>query len=128
MENLNIPNELEHVLTKMVMPEDTASRYGSGLLDVFATPAMIAFMEQTCHSAIQPYLSPGMSSVGTEVNIKHLKATAVGNVVRCIAQLQQTEGRKLVFSVKVFDSKGLIGAGTHSRFIIDIQKFISKLS
>ncbi|MDK2908683.1 MAG: fluoroacetyl-CoA thioesterase [Bacteroidales bacterium] len=127
MENLNIPNQLEHTLVKTVTRDDTANRYGSGLVEVFATPAMIAFMEQTCHSSIQAYLPSGYSSVGTEVNVKHLKATPVGDTVKCTAQLQFVEGRKLIFSVSVFDSKGLVGEGSHTRYIIDVQKFMAKL-
>lgn len=127
MENINIPIQLEYRLTKIVNPEDTANRYGSGLLEVFATPALVAFMEQTCHTAIQPYLPEGFSSVGTEVSIKHLKATPLGDTVKCKAILQQAEGRKLIFSVTAYDSNGLIGEGTHTRFIIDIQRFMAKL-
>lgn len=128
MENLNIPDQLDHTLVKTVTQNDTADRYGSGLLEVFATPAMVAFMEQTCHSAIQAYLPSGYSSVGTELNIRHLKATPVGDTFKCTAKLQLSEGRKLVFSVSVIDSKGLVGEGTHTRFIIDLQKFMAKLS
>lgn len=128
MDNLSIPTPLEHTLSKTVQPEDTASRYGSGLLDVLATPAMIAFMEQTCHTAIQPYLSEKFSSVGTEVNIHHVKATPIGDTITCVARLVSVEGRKLVFGVSVSDSKGLIGEGTHTRYIIDIERFIAKLT
>ncbi len=128
MENIHIPLPLEHVLTKTVTPEDSANRHGSGLLEVFATPAMVAFMEQTCHTAIAPYLPEGLSSVGTEVNIKHLKATPIGDTVKCKAILQQIEGRKMIFSVTAYDSKGLIGEGTHTRFIIETKRFLAKLA
>lgn len=118
---------IKNKISKIVEIKDTASVYGSGLLEVFATPAMIAFMEQVCHLAVKPYLDKGFDTVGTEVCIQHLKATPVGDTVSAECVVSEVDGRKIVFEVSASDSKGLIGKGTHTRFIIDSEKFMSKL-
>jgi predicted thioesterase len=113
--------------TKTVGESDTAAVYGSGLHDVFSTPAMIAFMEQTAMKAVEACLNEGEGTVGTEVHVKHIKATAVGKVVTCTATLQEVNGRRLLFHVEASDETGKIGEGHHERFIIDNEKFISKI-
>jgi fluoroacetyl-CoA thioesterase len=113
---------------KIVAFEDTAANYGSGYLEVFATPAMIAFMEETSLLMVQPLLEKGFSTVGTTVNISHLKPTRVGINVECRAVLTEIDGNLLTFSVVVFDETDKIGEGTHSRFIIDEKRFMKKLN
>lgn len=115
-------------LSKVVQPSDSARSYGSGMVDVLATPAMIGFMEQTCLELVLPFLEQGFNTVGTAVNIKHLKATQVGKNITCKAVLVKIEGKKLLFSVQVFDHEGLAGEGEHERFIIDVQRFMDKLN
>lgn len=110
-----------------VVLEKTAAKYGSGLVEVYATPAMIALMEKTAMLSVIPYLPQGHGTVGTEVNIKHLKATPVGQLVTCESELIECDGRKLVFKVVARDEEGEIGNGTHTRFIIDTAKFMAKL-
>jgi fluoroacetyl-CoA thioesterase len=112
---------------KVVTFEDTAAKYGSGFLEVFATPAMVAFMEHTSLMLVQPYLEPGFGTVGTKVNITHLKATPVNTRVECIATLTGIDVNSLTFNVIVNDETGRIGEGTHSRFIIDEKRFMKKL-
>jgi fluoroacetyl-CoA thioesterase len=112
--------------TKKVMREDTAANYGSGFMEVFATPAMVAFMEHTSLLVVQPFLKPGFGTVGTTVNISHLKATPVGMNIECTAVLKQVEGNSLTFDVVVSDEEGKIGEGTHSRYIIDEDRFMKK--
>lgn len=114
-------------LEKTVSTDDTASRYGSGLVEVFATPAMIALMEKTSMELVLPFLEAGKNTVGTEVNIKHFKATPVGRKIKCTARLTNVECKKLVFAVNARDDEGEIGAGTHTRYIVDTEKFMSKL-
>jgi predicted thioesterase len=114
--------------TKEVLFEDTASKYGSGFMEVFATPAMIAFMEHTSLMVVQHFLEPGYGTVGTSVNISHLKATPVGMKVECTATLTKVEGNALTFNVIVSDETGKIGEGTHSRFIIDESRFMKKFT
>lgn len=114
--------------TKQITVEekDTALTYGSGTLRVFATPAMIALMENTAMNAVSAYLEEGEATVGTEMNVKHLSATPVGGTVTCEAELTEIDGRRLVFSVKASDNSGVIGEGTHQRFIIKTEKFLAK--
>lgn len=113
--------------TKTVGKDDTAAVYGSGLLDVFSTPAMISLMEQTAMKAVEAYLNEGEGTVGTEVNVRHLKATAVGQTVTCTATLEEVTGKKLLFHVEASDVHGKIGEGHHERFIIDNDKFMAKI-
>jgi fluoroacetyl-CoA thioesterase len=110
-----------------VTSEDTAAKYGSGLIAVFATPAMIGLMEGTAQMAIQKFLPEGYLTLGTEVNVQHLKATPVGMKVKCEAIVTQTEGKKIVFDVKAWDEQGLIGSGNHTRYIVEAKKFMEKL-
>ena len=112
---------------RIVPYEQTAEYISSGLLPVFATPCMIQFMEETARISVEPYLAEGQSTVGTSVNIKHLASTFVGCKVTCESELIEIDRRRLVFSVKVYDEKELLGEGTHERFIIDNAKFISRL-
>lgn len=114
-------------VTVKVTKENCASAIGSGALDVFATPSMIALMENAACEAIKASLQPGESSVGTKVNISHLKASALEDTITATATLTEIDGRKLVFEVVANDSKGIIGEGTHERFIINVEKFLSKL-
>lgn len=113
--------------TKTVGESDTAAVYGSGLHDVFSTPALIAFMEQTAMKSVETCLNPGEGTVGTEVSIKHLKATPVGKTVTCTVTLMEVNDRRLFFHVEASDEKGKIGEGHHERFIIDNQIFMEKL-
>jgi fluoroacetyl-CoA thioesterase len=122
-----IQKGLEYSFEKTVLPEDSAARYDSGIVDVFSTPAMIALMEGTAYRVVQEHLPDGFSTVGTEVHIKHLKATSIGEKVRCLATLIEIDKNKLTFEVKAWDEQGLIGEGLHQRYIIDIKKFIEKI-
>lgn len=109
-----------------VVRENTAAAVGSGMLEVFATPMMIALMEKTACESVAPYLEEGSGTVGTELNVKHVAATPIGMQVTCETELVEVDGRRLVFHVKASDEAGLIGEGTHERFIINNEKFQSK--
>ena len=110
----------------MVTNENTAKTMGSGTLDVFATPAMIALMENTAYESVASELEEGSGTVGTALNVKHVAATPVGMKVTCETELIKVDGRALTFSVKAFDEKGLIGEGEHERFIVFNEKFQAK--
>ena len=110
----------------MVTNENTAKTMGSGTLDVFATPAMIALMENTAYESVASELEEGSGTVGTALNVKHVAATPVGMKVTCETELIKVDGRALTFSVKAFDEKGLIGEGEHERFIVFNEKFQEK--
>ena len=110
----------------MVTNVNTAKTMGSGTLDVFATPAMIALMENTAYESVASELEEGSGTVGTALNVKHVAATPVGMKVTCETELIKVDGRALTFSVKAFDEKGLIGEGEHERFIVFNEKFQAK--
>lgn len=112
--------------TVEVVYENTATAVGSGVLEVFATPCMLALMEKTACDSVIPYLEEGNGTVGTEVNIKHVSATPIGMTVRCESELIEVDGRRLVFTVAAYDDAGLIGEGTHERFIVNNEKFQTK--
>lgn len=105
-----------------------ADKIGSGLVKVFATPMMIALMEQTCNESVTPLLEPGQGTVGTHINVSHCAATPVGMRVWCESELVEVDRRRLVFKVAAYDERGLIGEGSHERFIIDTAKFQEKIN
>ena len=105
---------------------NSARTMGSGTLDVFATPAMIALMENTAFESVAGELEEGSGTVGTALKVKHVAATPVGMKVVCETELVKVDGRALTFSVKAFDEKGLIGEGEHERFIVFNEKFQAK--
>ncbi len=124
----NIAKGLEYTATEVVAKENTASKYGSGLVDVFATPAMVGLMENACMNAVLPSLSDGFNTVGIEICVKHTKATPMGMKVFSKATLTEVDGKRLVFEVVAWDDEAEIGRGTHTRFIIDTKKFMEKLA
>ena len=110
----------------LVEREDTAMEVGSGSLLVYATPCMVALMEGAACEAIAEALAEGQTSVGTELNIRHVSATPVGLEVRAEAEVTAVEGRVITFEVKAYDESGLIGEGSHKRAIINTQRFLDK--
>lgn len=110
----------------IVTKELSAQSVGSGLLPVYATPSMIALMENTAFESVAEYLEEGCGTVGTSLNVKHVAATPVGMKVTCETELIKVDGRALTFEVKAYDECGLIGEGTHERFIITEDKFLAK--
>ena len=124
---IQIPEGVQGVEELVVQFEDTAARYGSGLVEVFATPAMVALMEKTCLNSVLTYLPEGMGTVGVKVDIVHSKATPVGMKVTCRSTLVEVDRRRLVFDLVASDEVGEIGKGRHERFVIDTKKFMEKL-
>ena len=122
-----IPVGLTGKQEMMVTEEDTAANYGSVLIEVFATPAMVGFMEGTSQLSVQPYLPEGYITLGIEINVKHLKATPVGMKVFCESKLINIDGKKLTFEIKAWDEKGNIGTALHHRYIVEAVKFMEKL-
>jgi predicted thioesterase len=118
---------LQYVAEKVVTAEDTASKYGSGLVAVFATPAMVGLMENAAMNAVQPHLPQGCGTVGTAVCITHVRATPVGMKVWSAATLVRVEGRRLQFEVTARDEQGEIGRGTHERCVVDMVRFTKKI-
>ncbi|HBV88025.1 MAG TPA: thioesterase [Desulfosporosinus sp.] len=108
----------------IVKDSNTAQAMGSGQLEVFATPAMVALMEEAAVNSLE--LPLGQSSVGTSLDIKHIAATPLGSKVLATAELIEIDRRRLVFSVEVYDEAGQIGIGKHERFIIEVEPFLAK--
>lgn len=106
--------------------QNTAIAAGSGSLPVFGTPFMAALMEAAAVAALAPYMTQGESSVGTKLEITHDAATPVGMSVWAEAEVTAVDRRKISFAVRAFDSAGPIGGGTHERFIINPETFLSK--
>jgi predicted thioesterase len=106
-----------------VTEANTARALGSGNVNVYSTPAMIALLEAAAVDALQGHLLEGQGSVGTALNVKHIAATPLGMTVRATAVLKEIDGRRLVFEVSVSDEVELIGEGTHERFMVDCQRF-----
>lgn len=110
----------------LVTAETTAAKLGSGELEVFATPAMIALIEKAAWQSVAPHLEEGCGTVGTALRVRHLSATPVGMEVTAKTELCQIDGRRLVFKVEVRDAKGVVGDGEHERFIVKNESFLRK--
>lgn len=109
---------------EQVTGKNTARTYGSGSIDVYATPAMIGLMEGASLAAVDPVLPAGMTTVGINVNVRHLAATPVGMTVRATAELIEIAGKRLTFKVVAYDEKEKIGEGTHQRYIVETESFL----
>ena len=123
----NIAPGLIGTTTLMVAQENTARHLGSGNVHVFATPEMVRLMEMAGVSAVDHLLPQGYRTVGMAVNVKHLAATPMGMKVTARAELVEVDGRKLHFRVEAWDEQEKIGEGTHTRAIIDVQKFSQRV-
>lgn len=110
----------------VVTAQNTADAVGSGLVPVFATPYMVALMENAAVNALTPHIDEGQGSVGTHLDISHDAATPIGMKVWAEAELTEVNGKALTFSVTAYDEAGVIGKGTHNRFIINVDKFLAK--
>lgn len=123
---MSIPVGAKGISENVVTDELTAAAIGSGSVRVFATPYMIAMMELASCNALAPYYEEGESSVGTKLNVSHDAATPVGMKVRAEAEVVEVDRRRIVLNVTAYDEAGVIGKGTHERFLIDAAKFIAK--
>ena len=114
----------KYTLSHIVTENETAEVLGSGGLPVYSTPSMICLMEL---SAFRLAEESGHQTVGTKVEISHLRACLPGTEVTAEAELTEIDGRRLSYKVKVSDAKGVMGEGRHERFIIDPERFRAKL-
>ena len=110
----------------VVTEHNTADAVGSGLVPVFATPYMIALMENAASTSLLPYLAADEGTVGTHLDVAHTSATPIGMKVWAEAELTEINGKALTFSVAAYDESGLIGKGVHGRFIIAVDRFLAK--
>jgi predicted thioesterase len=114
-------------VTRMVDDSVSAKTFGSGLVDAFATPAMVALMEQAAWTSVVDALDEGQGTVGSRLDVTHTAATPMGMTVTATSELIEIDGRRLVFRVSATDQHGLIGEGIHERYIIDQARFREKL-
>lgn len=124
---MNIPLNTKGKVSLKVDQQDTALAHGSGSVRVFATPAMVALMENAAQQSVQGHLPAGYTTVGTEIAVKHFKATPVGQTVEARSELIEVDGKKLRFTLEAYDHQGKIGTGTHTRYIVDETAFMNQL-
>ena len=110
-----------------VTPQNTAAALGSGDMPVFATPAMVALMENAAMLAVAGALPEGATTVGAEMNVTHIKPSGLGTEVIASAVVTEVDERKITFTVGARDAEGLIGEGTHVRFVVDRARFLAKV-
>lgn len=124
MENISVglKNEIEELVTQ----ETSAANIGSGALDVYSTPSMIALMEKTAMLSVSPSLQNNETTVGGAVNIRHYRPTGIGKTVTCKSKISSVAGKKIDFEVEVFEGDQLIGNGQHTRFIVEKDSFMEK--
>lgn len=117
---------LTYTSTTIVDKTNTALALGSGDMEVFATPAMVALMENAAMNAVAAHLEAGQTTVGSQITTTHIKPSALGATITATATLTAVEGRKLSFVVEAYDGETLIGSGAHVRYIVDRERFLSK--
>jgi predicted thioesterase len=125
-DGFNLPIGAKARKSEKVTPANTARAYGSGGIDVYATPAMIGLMEGASLGAVDPLLPDGFGTVGLEVNVSHLAAVAPGAQVVAEAELVDTRGKKLFFKLAAFAGEKKIGEGTHVRYVVNLAEFAAR--
>ena len=118
---------LSYTATTTVNQNNTALPLGSGDMEVFATPAMVALMENAAMNAVAPHLEAGQTTVGTQITTSHIKASALGATISATATLTAVDGRSLTFAITAREGDKIIGEGSHTRFIVDRERFLAKL-
>ena len=111
----------------IVTDANTALTLGSGDMKVFATPAMVALMENAAMKVVAAALPEGSTTVGTAMQTSHVKASKMGATITASARLVEVDGRRLRFEVRAWDEAGTIGEGEHTRFVVDRERFLAKL-
>ncbi|MDR3348638.1 MAG: thioesterase family protein [Acidaminococcales bacterium] len=128
MADFDLPVGAKARKSEQVTPANTARAYGSGAIDVYATPAMIGLMEGASLGAVDPLLPDGFGTVGLKVNISHIAAALPGAEVAAEAELTAVNGKKLFFKVAAFAGEKKIGEGTHERYIVNLAEFLARTS
>lgn len=123
---MDIHTGMKMTLRDTVAMNNAAKTLGSGSLLVYGTPAMLLLVEKTAVALLEGHLDEGMTTVGTNLNVDHVSATPLGAAVNCQVELVEIDRKRLVFSVEVTDAAGVIGKGTHERFIVQAEKFQQK--
>ncbi len=110
----------------IVSHSNCALTMGSGSLEVFSTPSMIALMECAAANSVKAHLEPGKTTVGVSIDAKHVSATPLGMTITCESELVEVDGKRLVFKITASDKAGVIGTATHERMIVDAKKLLEK--
>lgn len=113
-------------ISEVVVLDNTAIKMGSGKSPVYATPALVALMENAAILACESQLPEGYNTVGIAISVKHLAATPIGLTVTAKATLVEQDRKKLFFKIEAFDDAGKVGEATHDRFIIESAPFLAK--
>lgn len=123
---LNLKEGTSIIKNLKVTENETAIKMGSGDLEVYATPAMIALMENAAKSIASPGLPADFTTVGIEMNVKHIKSSPVDANIKCKATLTKIDNKKLFFNVEASDDQGIIGKGSHIRYIVNSEEFMAR--
>ena len=123
---LNLKEGISVIKELTVTEDETAVRMGSGDLEVYATPAMIALMENAAKSSVVNELPKGYTTVGIDISVKHIKSSPIGANIKCKATLTNVDGKKLFFDVEASDDQGTIGKGSHIRYVVNSADFMNK--
>jgi predicted thioesterase len=110
-----------------VTSQETALTLGSGAVNVYGTPAMIALMEAATVSAVDPYLTAGRVSIGMDVAIRHVSPTAIGEQITAIAEITRIDGKRVTLEVRAWDEHEMIGIGTIVRYLVDYNEFTKRI-
>ena len=122
-----IETGLKYTSELTVTDDVTAVKMGSGDMPVLATPAMMALMENAAMKAVAKELPEGCTTVGGHIESSHLRPTKVGDKVTATAEVTKVDGKKITFKVAAYSGDTLLGEGTHLRFVVDKERFMSKL-
>ena len=123
-----LPPGITGAASTRVTQADTAQALGSGSVPVYATPALIALMEQAAVNALAPHLPPGSTTVGVRIDVQHLAATPIGMAVQAQATLRTQQGRRLTLDVVAHDNVEQIAQGSHDRVLVDQQRFVARVT
>jgi fluoroacetyl-CoA thioesterase len=122
----NIKEGIQNTKEIKVTENDTAIKMGSGDLEVYATPSMVALMENAAKNSVSKVLPEGYTTVGIDMSVKHIKSSPVGASIKCTATLIKVDRKKLFFDIEASDEKGIIGKATHIRYIVNSNEFMEK--
>jgi len=117
-----------YTIERRVEPEHSADTHGNPGVDVFTTPLLCEWSEEAAVCSVTDKLDPGMITLGTRIDLKHLVATPIGMVVKVTATLKEIDGRKLVFDIESYDEKEKISECTHERFMVNKERFVAKVA
>jgi fluoroacetyl-CoA thioesterase len=124
---MTIEKGMTFTFEKTAQPQESAAALGSGGLEVFSTPSLVALFEITAKRGVDALLPEGHSTVGIEIAVKHQKATKIGRKVRCTVTVTGVEGKKIALSGEMWDEDGRIGEGTHTRYVVNDAEFLKRL-